>query len=232
MKNLFLLLFLPALCWGQKSKKKDYLVALTTDFGTMHLLLSDLTPKHKANFIKLVDRKFYDGLLFHRIIEQFMIQGGDSTSRNAPSGEPLGSGDLGYRVPAEFAPSLFHQKGALAAARDGNPEKASSASQLYIVQGRVWTDESLAQQLDRIKTMNGRQPTDAQKQVYKTLGGTPHLDGNYTVFGQVIDGLAIVDSLAKQPCDEANRPIKDLRMTMAGKWVKKKKITKQFGYNF
>lgn len=231
-KLLCLFLLLPALTFAQKAKKKDYLVTLTTDFGTAHLILFDQTPKHKANFIQLVERKFYDGLLFHRIIEKFMIQGGDSTSRNAQPNQTLGNGDLGYRVPAEFVPSLFHKKGALAAARNNNPDKASSASQFYIVQGRAWDDEGLNKQIDRIKLLNGRLPTEEQKQVYKTIGGTPHLDGNYTVFGQVIDGLAVVDSIAKQPRGAADRPVKDIRMTMTGELIKKKKITKKYGYSF
>ncbi|QMW01784.1 peptidylprolyl isomerase [Spirosoma foliorum] len=231
-KFLVLLLLIPILSIAQNRKKKDYLVSLNTTFGTMRLVLYDQTPQHKENFIKLVNQKFYDSLLFHRIIPLFMIQGGDPKSKKAQPDQPLGNGDVGYKIPAEFVPSLFHKKGALAAARDGNPEKASSGCQFYIVQGRVWDDASLQTQLDRIQTMKGRLPTDEQKQVYKTLGGAPHLDGNYSVFGEVIDGLAIVDSIAKQPRNEMNRPDKDIRMTMTGEWIKKKKITKQYGYKF
>ncbi|MVM29502.1 peptidylprolyl isomerase [Spirosoma sp. HMF4905] len=231
-KFLLLFLLIPALSMAQNRKKKDYLVSLNTTFGTMRLVLYDQTPQHKENFIKLVNQKFYDSLLFHRIIPLFMIQGGDPNSRKAKADQPLGNGDVGYKIPAEFVPSLFHKKGALAAARDGNPEKASSGCQFYIVQGRVWDDAGLQKQMDRIQTMKGRLPTDEQKQVYKTLGGAPHLDGNYTVFGEVIDGLAIVDSVAKQPRNELDRPDRDVRMTMTGDWVKKKKITKQYGYKF
>jgi cyclophilin family peptidyl-prolyl cis-trans isomerase len=229
---LLLLLFLPLLTNAQNRKKKDYLVTMTTDFGTMHLILHDQTPKHKENFIKLTDQHFFDGLLFHRVIQNFMIQGGDPQSRTAVAGQSLGNGDVGYRIPAEFVPALFHQKGALAAARDGNPEKASSGCQFYVVQGRVWDDAGFEAQRQRITAMNGRQPTIDQVSLYKTIGGTPHLDGNYTVFGQVIDGLAVVDSIAKQPRGPADRPTADARMTVSGKWVKKKKITKQFGYIF
>ena len=233
MKKFLLVIFLvPTLLLAQNRKKKDYIVTLTTSFGPMRLVLYDQTPKHKENFIKLVNQKFYDSLLFHRIIPLFMIQGGDPNSRKAPAGEPLGNGDIGYTIPAEFAPTLFHKKGALAAARDNNPQKASSGCQFYVVQGRVWDDAGLQKQLDRIQTMKGHLPTDEQKQVYKTLGGAPHLDGNYTVFGEVIDGLAVVDSIAKQPRNEMDRPVKDIRMTMTGDWVKKKKITKQYGYKF
>lgn len=231
-KLLLLLLLIPTLSIAQNRKKKDYLVSLNTSFGTMRLVLYDQTPKHKENFIKLVNQKFYDSLLFHRIIPLFMIQGGDPNSRKAEPDQPLGNGDVGYKIPAEFVPSLFHKKGALAAARDNNPEKASSGCQFYVVQGRVWDEAGLQTQITRIESLKGHMPTDEQKQVYKTLGGAPHLDGNYTVFGEVIDGLAIVDSVAKQPRNEMNRPEKDIRMTMTGKWIKKKKITKQYGYKF
>ncbi|GAA4448383.1 peptidylprolyl isomerase [Nibrella saemangeumensis] len=228
MPKIILLLLLPLLSVAQKPSKKDYLVTLKTDYGMMHLILHNQTPKHKENFIKLVEQKFYDGLLFHRIIEGFMVQGGDPNSRSAAAGQPLGSGDIGYKVPAEFMPELFHKKGAVAAARDNNPEKASSGCQFYIVQGRVWDDENLQKQMAR----SGRPFTDEQKQTYKTLGGSPHLDGNYTVFGQVIDGIAVIDSIAKQPRGPMDRPNQDIRMAMEGKWVKKKKITKQFGYQY
>ncbi len=229
MKKLLLLfLLLPALSSAQNRKRKDFLVSITTDYGIMKLLLSDQTPKHKDNFIKLVNDKFYDGLLFHRVMQQFMIQGGDPDSKTALVGQPLGSGGMNYRVPAEFVPTLYHKKGALAAARDGNPEKASSGCQFYVVQGRVWDDAGFQQQLGRIQSLNGRMPTPEQTQVYKTTGGSPHLDGNYTVFGQVVDGLAVVDSIAKQPCAERNRPIKDIRMTVSGEWIKKKKLAKLY----
>jgi peptidyl-prolyl cis-trans isomerase B (cyclophilin B) len=162
-----------------------------------------------------------------------MIQGGDPNSRKAEAGQPLGNGDVGYKVPAEIVPALFHKKGALAAARDNNPEKASSGCQFYIVQGRVWTDEELQKQVERSRSRAPERVfTDEQKQAYKTVGGSPHLDGNYTVFGEVIDGLAVVDSIAKQPRDPQDRPLKDIRMTMTGEWVKKKKITKQYRYTY
>ncbi len=239
IKNfLLLLVFLPLLTNAQNSsgqprkKKKEYLVTMLTDFGTMHLILHDQTPKHKENFIKLTEQHFFDGLLFHRVIQNFMIQGGDPQSRTAVAGQALGNGDVGYRIPAEFVPELFHKKGALAAARDGNSEKASSGCQFYVVQGRVWDDAGLDAQKQRITTMNGRQPTDEQTLLYKTIGGSPHLDGNYTVFGQVIDGLAVVDSIARQPRGPADRPTANVKMTVSGEWVRKKKITKQFGYAF
>ncbi len=237
-KILFLFLLFPLLSSaqngdrsagaGQPRKKKDFLVTMTTDYGIMKLLLSDLTPKHKDNFIKLVNDKFYDGLLFHRVIQQFMAQGGDPDSKTAQVGQPLGGGGVNYRVPAEFVPTLYHKKGALAAARDGNPEKASSGCQFYVVQGRVWDEAGMQQQIARIQSMNGRLPTPEQAEVYKTIGGTPHLDGNYTVFGQVVDGLAVIDSIARQPRAERDRPVKDIRMNVSGEWVKKKKLAKLY----
>ncbi|MCY7360027.1 MAG: peptidylprolyl isomerase [Rudanella sp.] len=232
-KTLLLFLLLPLLASAQKRdgaprKRKDFLVTMATDYGTMKLLLSDQTPKHKDNFIKLVNDKFYDGLLFHRIIQEFMVQGGDPKSKQTEPGQILGGGDIGYKIPAEFVPTLFHRKGAIAAARDGNPEKASSGCQFYLVQGRVWDDAGFQQQMGRIQSLNGRLPTPEQKQVYQTIGGTPHLDGNYTVFGQVVDGLAVIDSIAKQPRAERDRPIKDIRMTVSGEWVKKKKLVKVY----
>ncbi len=240
MRNtLLLFLLLPMLMAAQnrdgrprRNKKKDYLVSLNTGFGTMRLVLYDQTPKHKENFIKLVDQKFYDSLLFHRIIPLFMIQGGDPNSRKKEAGEPLGNGDVGYKIPAEIVPTLFHKKGSLAAARDGNPEKASSGCQFYIVEGRVWDEAGFQKQVERLKTLKGHIPTEEQKRVYETIGGSPHLDGNYTVFGEVIDGLAIVDSVAKQPRNELDRPKRDVPMTMTGEWIKKRKITKKYGYKF
>lgn len=232
-KILLIALLLPFSLYAQNRKKKDYLVTVQTSYGPMRLVLYDQTPKHKENFITLVNRRFYDSLLFHRIIQAFMVQGGDPNSRKAKPGESLGNGDIGYTVPAEITPDLFHKKGALAAARDNNPAKASSGCQFYIVQGRVWSDEELRKQIERGRSRApDRVITDVQKQTYKTLGGTPHLDGNYTVFGEVIDGLAVVDSIAKQPRDPQDRPLNDVRMTMTGEWVKKKKITKQYGYQY
>ncbi|MDB5241801.1 MAG: peptidylprolyl isomerase, partial [Spirosoma sp.] len=196
-------------------------------------VLYDQTPKHKENFSKLVGQKFYDSLLFHRVIQNFMIQGGDPKSRNAPAGEPLGNGDVGYQIPAEIVPALFHKKGALAAARDNNPAKASSGCQFYIVQGRVWPDDELQKQVARSQARApGRVFTEEQKQTYKSLGGSPHLDGNYTVFGEVIDGLAIVDSIASQTRDAQDRPKQDIRITMTGDWIRKKKITKQYKFRY
>jgi len=236
--RLLILLLLPLISTAQNKnagprKKKDYLVTINTPYGPMRLVLYDQTPKHKQNFIKLVGQKFYDNLLFHRVIQNFMIQGGDPNSRNAPVGEPLGNGDVGYKIPAEIVPTLFHKKGSLAAARDNNPEKASSGCQFYIVQGRVWPDDELQKQVVRSQARAPERVfTEEQKQTYKSLGGSPHLDGNYTVFGEVIDGLAIVDSIAGQTRDAQDRPKQDIRMTVTGDWVRKKKITKQYKFRY
>lgn len=200
----------------------------------MHLILFDETPLHKANFLKLAKDKFYDGLLFHRVIEDFMIQGGDPNSRNAEPGVALGNGSVGYKIPAEFRPDLFHWKGAVAAARDNNPKKESSGCQFYIVQGHPMQGADLEKQLARAPRdpSDPRQATEAQKEAYRTLGGTPHLDGNYTVFGQVIDGLPVIDSIAAQPHDARDRPDKDVAMQVSVKKMRKKRITKKYGYAF
>jgi len=214
--------------FAQKKSKKDDLVTIKTEQGTMHVILFDETPKHKANFIKLVKDKFYDGLLFHRVIEGFMIQGGDPESRDAKADVTLGKGENGYRVPAEFSPKLFHQKGALAAARDNNPAKESSGCQFYIVQGKKWNKADLAKQVARAT----RKVTEEQKAVYETVGGTPHLDGSYTVFGQVVDGIDVIDKITSYPRNDRDRPEKNIAMKVSVKKMKKKKITKKYHWNY
>lgn len=185
-------------------------VKLTTDSGVMIIRLYDKTPLHRDNFIKLVTTHFFDSLLFHRVINGFMIQGGDPLSKNAPSGTMLGNGDIGYTIPAEFDSSLFHKKGALAAARTENPEKASSGCQFYIVQGRVFSD----MELDNMEMQTGRKFSAAKRMAYKTVGGTPFLDLNYTVFGEVESGFLVIDKIAAVPGDMANRPLRDIRMRL------------------
>lgn len=194
--------------------KKD--VEMATDKGTIVIRLSDLTPLHRNNFIKLVKEHYYDSILFHRVINHFMIQAGDPNSKNAKPAAPLGDGGPSYTVPAEFNAVLFHKKGAIAAARDGddtNPKKASSASQFYIVQGKIFTDAGL----DSVETirLKGRKLPEAHRAVYKTIGGTPHLDSNYTVFGEVIRSLEVIDSIAVVATSGrqgGDRPIKDVRI--------------------
>ncbi len=187
-------------------------VLIKTDKGNITIALYNETPGHRDNFLKLAKEGFYDGLLFHRVIRDFMIQAGDPMSRDAVPGEPLGSGGPGYTIPAEIVPGLFHQKGALAAARQGdqvNPERRSSGSQFYIVQGRVWSEA----ELDQIELGKEMPFTDEQREKYTTLGGTPHLDDAYTVFGQVIEGLDVVDRIAAVETGDRDRPKEDVAIT-------------------
>jgi cyclophilin family peptidyl-prolyl cis-trans isomerase len=246
---------------AQDNGENRPLVLIKTDFGDMKVALYNETPKHRDNFIKLAKEGFFDGTLFHRVIKEFMIQGGDPDTRNAQPDQRLGNGGPGYVIDNEINPKLLHRKGALAAARQGdqtNPEKKSSGSQFYIVQGVVFPADNLqgleeegTQKLadshmrqlvreneDSIKmyqqTVN--QPafdkliarlqtqamekakltpfklTEDQKQVYTTVGGTPHLDGNYTVFGEVIEGLQVIDSIASQQTGAKDRPLRDIKM--------------------
>jgi cyclophilin family peptidyl-prolyl cis-trans isomerase len=185
-------------------------VKITTDYGTCVVRLYNETPKHRDNFLALADKHMFDSLLFHRVIKGFMIQGGDPDSKYAGPGQVLGMGDLGYTISPEFSPNLIHKKGALAAARDNNPQKKSSACQFYLVQGKKFTDD----QLDQMETtsVTSFKYTPEQREIYKTIGGTPHLDGNYTVFGEVVKGLEIIDSVAKSEIDNNNRPLVDTRM--------------------
>ena len=213
---------------AQKESKYEKLITISTQFGEMKIILFDETPKHKANFIKLAEEGFYDSTLFHRIINGFMIQGGDPDSKNAKPGQVLGNGDVGYKIPAEFNENLFHKKGAIAAARDNNPQKESSGCQFYIVHGTVVTD----QQLNDFEKRTGIKYSDAQREAYATIGGSPHLDGGYTVFGEVIAGLEVVDKIAKQQKVKLDRPLKDIRMNVTVEKMKKKKITQQYGYEF
>jgi peptidyl-prolyl cis-trans isomerase B (cyclophilin B) len=194
--------------------KKD--VEITTSLGTVIVRLSDSTPLHRDNFLKLVKQHYYDSILFHRVIQNFMIQAGDPNSKSAPAGKPLGNGGPGYTIPSEIKSSFFHKKGVIAAARMGddvNPQRASSGSQFYIVKGRIHTDQSL----DSVETfrLNGRKLPLAHREVYKTLGGSPHLDQSYTIFGEVVKGLNVVDSISATPTSKGadrDRPLQDVRI--------------------
>ena len=245
-------------------------ILISTEFGNMKIKLFNETPKHRDNFLKLVRGHFYDSFLFHRVIQDFMIQGGDPDSKHAEPNKLLGDGDLKYTIPAEFLPTLCHKKGMLCAARNGddvNPEKASSACQFYIVQGKVRTDEDLKSYEKRInkpiiakikedvlnkpenktlkekidsfkkeqnndslmvyyKTLNKLVdeeyantphysfPTE-HRTIYKTIGGTPHLDSQYTIFGEVIDGLEVIDKIAAVGKNKDDRPLIDIRMKIS-----------------
>ncbi|MDZ4794539.1 MAG: peptidylprolyl isomerase [Bacteroidota bacterium] len=200
----------------KKDRKKD--VLLQTSMGDMTIRLSDSTPLHRDNFLKLVKVKFYDSLLFHRVIKDFMIQGGDPNSKYAKAGEQLGMGGTSYKVPAEFRPTLFHKKGVIAAARDNNPEKASSGSQFYIAQGKVYTDA----ELDALETGRiGKKIPALYREAYKTVGGIPHLDQGYTVYGEVVKGMEVIDKIAAVETSR-DRPLTEVRIIKA-KLVKRKK---------
>ena len=189
-------------------------VLLKTTFGDITIALYDDTPQHKENFIKLVNDKFYDGLLFHRIIKGFMIQGGDPNSKTAKAGQQLGNGDVGYTIPAEFVPTRFHKRGALAAAREPdqvNPQKASSGCQFYIVDGTVYDNEKMTM----IAQRTGKTFSPEQVQAYTTVGGAPWLDGDYTVFGEVVKGMEVVDKIANQQKDRNDRPLEDIKIISA-----------------
>lgn len=200
------------------SDNKGTEVTMLTSEGTVRFLLYDETPKHRDNFISLIDECYFDSLLFHRVIPGFMIQGGDPDSKYAPSGVRLGEGGPEYRLNAEIrVPQLFHKRGALAAAREGddvNPAKMSSASQFYIVCGKVYTPFEI-QRLKKIyeeRTGETMQLSDEQLTAYTTIGGTPFLDGEYTVFGEVISGMDVVDRIQNVPRDSFDRPITDVRI--------------------
>ncbi|MCF8362706.1 MAG: peptidylprolyl isomerase [Prolixibacteraceae bacterium] len=269
IKNSFLCLSLIVsmiACTGKKTNAGDGdrpRVLIITEYGDMLVELYNETPQHRDNFLKLAKEGFYDDLLFHRVIEGFMIQGGDPGSKNAPSGKRLGSGGPGYTIPAEIVEDIYHKKGALSAARQGdnvNPEKKSSGSQFYIVQGKTWNDDMIQQfeerqkfQATRKKTMQlyGERMDDVKRfqennmqdsiiqlridlqekaeqlvdssmfklnkkrrEIYSTIGGTPQLDGAYTVFGEVVEGLNVIDSIAAVKTNQADRPLEDVIMEM------------------
>ncbi len=270
---------------AQKTDKNDYLVTIKTSHGDLVAILYDETPKHKANFVKLAKEKYFDSLLFHRVMQGFMIQGGDPDSKKAQAGQPLGVGGPGYTIEAEFNSNFLHEKGTLAAARtpDGqNPTKASSGSQFYVVQGTVIPESAIENlKIDQMKLntafrqvmmnpsnkplvdslnliylsgdMNAyqnkifslvprieketgmkvtREISSEKIKAYTTVGGAPHLDGEYTIFGKVIKGLEIIDKIAAVTTASGNRPIEDIRMTVTVEEMSRKKITKEFGYQY
>lgn len=205
--NLFLLIpIVMFMSLTGTTQEKQVKFIIHTDYGDMKGILYNETPKHRDNFVKLVKQGYYDGLLFHRVINGFMIQGGDPDSKNAKPGQRLGSGGPGYTVPAEFNAKLIHKKGALSAARQGdqvNPSKASSGSQFYIVQGKKANPGQLSANY-----------TVEQKKIYETIGGTPFLDMQYTVYGEITEGLDVIDKIAAVEKDASDRPLKDVKMTI------------------
>lgn len=218
MRKILLTLLSATLLSFNTFAKKPPTIVIETDYGKIEMILYDNTPKHRDNFIKLAKEHTLDSTLFHRIIPEFMIQGGDPDSKHAKAGQGLGSGDLGYRVDAEINEVNYHKKGALAAARDNDPQKRSSACQFYIVVGKKFDNAAL----ENMEKRNGRKYTDEQKKMYNNVGGTPHLDGNYTVFGEVTKGMDIVEKIVAEPRDKSDRPTKDIRMYKV--YLKKKKF--------
>lgn len=203
------------------SPKAKYL-SIKTDKGEAVVKLYNETPLHRDNFLKLVKRGYFNGTLFHRVIPSFMIQGGDPDSRYAEAGQLLGDGGPDYTIPAEFNDSLFHKKGALAAARDDNPSRASSGSQFYLVQGKTYTDDEL-NRVEQVR-LKGRKIPEKHRAVYKTLGGTPFLDQSYTVFGEIVKGFEMVDAVAGSPRDKNDRPLVNISMQITV--LKKREIRK------
>ena len=208
--SVLLVNMIPAMHAQQAASSGGQVIVMETSMGNIELLLYDDTPLHRDNMIKLIKDNYYDGQLFHRVIRNFMIQGGDPHSKGAEKGQRLGTGGPGYTIEAEIRDQYFHKKGALAAARQGdavNPEKRSSGSQFYIVQGQVLNKEQLA----TLQSSGVHDPfTPAEIEAYTTIGGTPHLDNGYTVFGEVISGLEVLDAIAAVPTDNNDRPLDDI----------------------
>jgi len=204
MKKTFVIIMISMFFASMSYSQNETMFVIHTDYGDMKGILYENTPGHRDNFVKLINDGWFNGSTFHRVMNEFMIQGG---------GKNDGSVDVGYKVPAEFYPDYIHKKGALAAARQGdavNPKKASSGSQFYIVQGKKYTDSELANLEARMKV----DWTDEQKEVYKTVGGTPFLDYNYVVFGEITEGFDVIDKIAAVQTDQRDKPLKDIMMTV------------------
>lgn len=217
MKNLLYVTALVCLVGCSTSKKTsiketaETRVKLSTEYGDMVIKLYNKTPLHRDNFIKLVKEHFFDSLLFHRVEKGFMIQGGDPDSKHAKKGQRLGEGSLNYSIAAELDTALFHKKGALAAAREtdaDNPKKRSSPTQFYIVDGKQFTDA----EMDKMEEKLQIKIPENHRRVYRTIGGTPFLDMNYTVFGEVISGFDVIDKISSAAKDENNRPLQNIAM--------------------
>jgi len=212
MKKIIILLCVGFFAACAQAEEKEAKVLIVTNMGNITVKLYNETPQHRDNFLKLAAENVYDSLLFHRVIKQFMIQGGDPKSKYAKPEEKLGEGDLGYKVPAEIVyPKLFHKCGQLCAAREGdesNPSRASSASQFYIVTGKFFTDN----ELNKMELEKGIKLTAEQREAYKLQGGAPHLDGAYTVFGEVVKGMKVVHKIEMVMTDANDRPVKDVKI--------------------
>lgn len=263
MKINYLIIFLSLLFISscRTIEEKNRVVKITTEKGDIIVKLYNQTPKHRDNFIKLAQDKFFDGQIFHRIIDNFVVQGGDPKTKHAVSDTLYGNDDSGYLIDAEIIDTLIHKRGALGMAREGdeiNPEKKSSGSQFYLVKGKIYSEQQL-DELEKKKDLQNKSKlykkifnekllsqknlgkvdtisialdmsvsfdsiwekyprfkfTDKQRNIYKTIGGIPHLDGNYTVFGEVIKGMEIVDELSKVQTDLNDRPLKDIKFSVS-----------------
>lgn len=218
MKKILFFLALTIVVSASAKKEKRTKVEMLTSMGSITIELYNETPLHRDNFIKLVKEGYYNDLLFHRVIADFMIQGGDPDSKNAPEGKMLGEGGPGYTIEAEFRfPQLFHKRGVLAAAREGdntNPEKRSSGSQFYIVWGQTFSRSDLEKITQRVEQHSAGAIVfpDEVKKYYMKYGGTPHLDGSYTVFGEVTKGIEVVNAIQQVDTDNNDRPIEDVRI--------------------
>ena len=218
MKKILFALLAFVLCSCAANKPKESKVLISTNKGDIVVRLYNETPIHRDNFLKLAETGALDSTLFHRVIKDFMIQGGDPDSRGAAPGVVLGEGEVGEPLPAEFLyPQLFHKRGVIAAAREGdqvNPERKSSGSQFYIVWGKVFPNDSILDaRYEQTKRMGTAPIADEVRETYHTIGGTPHLDGIYTVFGEVENGLEVVDAIQNVATDENDRPIEDVVVT-------------------
>lgn len=221
MKRLFFVLLVCSFSAMLKAQTSTTEVLLETTMGNIRIALYDETPQHRDNFLKLTKMGVYDSLLFHRVIKDFMIQSGDINSKHAKPGQLLGTGDFDYTQETEFRlPQIFHRRGVVAMAREGddvNPERRSSACQFYIVWGKVFDDARLAKSQERLDSATQGQVklTPEMIETYKTIGGTPHLDGQYTVFGEVVEGMDIVDQIQQVKTDKNDRPLEDIRILKA-----------------
>lgn len=226
----FLLCGIPFLSFSG-AKEKRSVVRLETTMGVIRIALNDDTPVHRDNFLKLVSEGFYDGLLFHRVVRDYIIQAGDPESRNAPREKKLGAGGPGYTLPAEIDwPYTYHVRGAVAMARDPdevNPERRSNGSQFYIVWGKFYTPSALQKVQPYVWEQTGGNVKFNYEHAskYEQYGGTPNLDGQYTVFGEVIDGLSVVKKIQKCATDSLERPLEDIEIIRAV--VEQKSVKKQ-----
>ncbi len=222
MRRILLILFTFHLSliisWAQTKSTE---VLLETTAGNIRIALYDETPLTRDNFLKITKMGVYDSLLIHRVIKDFMIQSGDINSKHAKPGELLGNGDLEGNPEAEFRlPQIFHRRGAVAMAREGdklNPERRSSTCQFYIIWGKILNDQQIAKVQERLDsaTQGAVKLTPEMIEVYKTIGGTPHLDGQYTVFGEVVEGLDVVEKIQQVKTDKNSRPLEDIRILKA-----------------